>query len=103
MRISDGYIPMQAGPEIGVASTKAFTTSLTDQYLLALALGQLRGTLTPERQRSLVDDLAQLPNLAGQVLDHDSAYEALAGQFYKAHNFLYLGRGINFAVARKAR
>jgi glutamine---fructose-6-phosphate transaminase (isomerizing) len=52
-RISDGYIPMHAGPEIGVASTKAFTTSLTDQYLLALALGQLRCTLTPQRRASL--------------------------------------------------
>ncbi|MBE2221526.1 MAG: glutamine--fructose-6-phosphate transaminase (isomerizing) [Anaerolineae bacterium] len=100
-RISDGYIPMQAGPEIGVASTKAFTTSLTDQYLLALALGQLRHTLTPTRQRQLIDDLVQLPDLAGRVLDHDAAYEELANQFFKVHNFLYLGRGINFAVARE--
>ena len=61
MRISDGYIPMQAGPEIGVASTKAFTTSLIDQYLLACALGELRGTLSPQTLRQLVDDLAQLP------------------------------------------
>jgi len=100
-RISDGYIPMQAGPEIGVASTKAFTTSLTDQYLLALALGQLRNTITPERQRQLIDDLAQLPDLAGRVLDHDKAYEELANHFFKVHNFLYLGRGINFSVARE--
>ena len=100
-RISAGYIPMQAGPEIGVASTKAFTTSLTDQYLLALALGQLRGTLTAAAQRQHIADLAQLPDLAGRVLDHDEAYEALAAQFFKVHNFLYLGRGINFSVARE--
>ena len=100
-RISHGYIPMQAGPEIGVASTKAFTTSLVDQYLLACALGDLRGAVTPERMRQLVDDLAGLPNLAGQVLDHDAEYEALAGLFFKAKNFLYLGRGINYAVARE--
>ena len=100
-RISHGYIPMQAGPEIGVASTKAFTTSLVDQYMLACALGELRGTLSPERLRQLVDDLAQLPYLAGQVLEHDEEYEALAGLFFKAKNFLYLGRGINYAVARE--
>jgi glutamine---fructose-6-phosphate transaminase (isomerizing) len=100
-RISHGYIPMQAGPEIGVASTKAFTTSLVDQYLLACALGGLRGSLAPQRLRQLVDDLAGLPNLAGQVLDQDEAIEALAGLFFKAKNFLYLGRGINYAVARE--
>jgi glucosamine--fructose-6-phosphate aminotransferase (isomerizing) len=100
-RISDGYIPMQAGPEIGVASTKAFTTSLVDQYLLALALGQMRGTLSPVQLRRHVNDLAQLPDLAGRVLDHDSACEALAAEFFKVHNFLYLGRGINYAVARE--
>jgi glutamine---fructose-6-phosphate transaminase (isomerizing) len=100
-RISHGYIPMQAGPEIGVASTKAFTTSLVDQYLLACALGDLRGAVSAERLRQLIDDLAGLPNLAGQVLDHDAEYEALAALFFKAKNFLYLGRGINYAVARE--
>lgn len=100
-RISHGYIPMQAGPEIGVASTKAFTTSLVDQYLLACALGDLRGVIAPARMRQLVDDLAGLPNLAGQVLDQNEAIETLAGLFFKAKNFLYLGRGINYAVARE--
>ncbi len=100
-RISDGYIPMQAGPEIGVASTKAFTTSLTDQYLLACALGQLRGTLSPEKQKELVNDLAHLPDLTGRVLDHDEEWEELAQHFFKAKNFLYIGRGINYPVARE--
>ena len=98
-RISDGIIPMQAGPEIGVASTKAFTTSLVDQYLLACALGDLRGTVTSRRLRQLIDDLAHLPDLAGRVLDHDPEYEELASHFFKAQDFLFLGRGINYPVA----
>lgn len=99
MRIADGYIAMQAGPEIGVASTKAFTASIADQYLLACALGELRGTLSAARLRQLVDDLAHLPNLAGRVLDHDPQYQELASQFFKATDFLFLGRGINYPVA----
>ena len=99
MRVSDGSIAMQAGPEIGVASTKAFTTSIADQYMLAILLGELRGVLSPERRRQLVDDLATLPDLAGQVLDRDEEYEALAHQFSKAQDFLFLGRGINYPVA----
>jgi len=99
MRVSDGSIAMQAGPEIGVASTKAFTTSIADQYMLAILLGELRGVLSPERRRQLVDDLAHLPDLAGQVLDRDEEYEALAHQFSKAQDFLFLGRGINYPVA----
>jgi glutamine---fructose-6-phosphate transaminase (isomerizing) len=99
MRLADGSIAMQAGPEIGVASTKAFTTSIADQYMLAIHLGDLRGVLSPERRRQLVDDLAHLPDLAGQVLDRDEEYEALAHQFSKAQDFLFLGRGINYPVA----
>jgi glucosamine--fructose-6-phosphate aminotransferase (isomerizing) len=99
MRLSAGFIAMQAGPEIGVASTKAFTTSIVDQYLLACALGQLRGALSQRALRRLVDDLARLPDLAGRVLDHDAEYELLAGHFYKARNFLFLGRGINYPIA----
>ena len=101
MRISHGYVAMQAGPEIGVASTKAFTSSLVDQYLIACVLGQLRGTVSPTELRQLVDGLAQLPDLAGRVLDRDAEYEELANEFFKAKNFLYLGRGINYAVARE--
>ncbi len=99
MRISDGFISMQAGPEIGVASTKAFTTSIVDQYLLACALGELRGALSPAKLRQLVDDLAQLPDLAGRVLDHDAEYRELANEFFKAEDFLFLGRGINYPTA----
>jgi glucosamine--fructose-6-phosphate aminotransferase (isomerizing) len=99
MRISNGYIAMQSGPEIGVASTKAFVTSLVDLYLLASVLGEMRGVLADGRLRQLADDLAHLPDLAGRVLDHDAEYEALANHFFKASNFLFLGRGINYPVA----
>ncbi len=94
-RLAEGVIYMHAGPEIGVASTKAFTASLVDLYLLALYLGQVRGTLRPEP----MDPLLALPNLVGQVLDNDHLYEGLAALFFKREHFLYLGRGINYPIA----
>jgi glucosamine--fructose-6-phosphate aminotransferase (isomerizing) len=90
---------MQAGPEIGVASTKAFTVSIVDQFLMACYLGQLRGTVDKARLKTLVADLAHLPDLAGKVLDQDSAYQEIAGHFYTAKDFLFIGRGINYPVA----
>ena len=98
-RISEGVIYMQAGPEIGVASTKAFTASLVDQYLLALHLGRLRGLIDAARMKELVEDLAELPNLVGRVLGDSNDYDALAAEYFKRENFLYLGRGINYPVA----
>jgi glucosamine--fructose-6-phosphate aminotransferase (isomerizing) len=99
MRISDGYIPMQAGPEIGVASTKAFTTSLADQYMLACLLGHLRGILSEAQLQQRVADLSHLPHLAGQALDNDATYQELAHHFHKGNHFLFLGRGINYPIA----
>lgn len=99
MRIADGYIAMNAGPEIGVASTKAFTTSMVDQYLLALYLGQLRGTLNAAQRRQYVQDIARLPDLIGRTLEIDGQVEALAHHLYKFRDFLYLGRGINYPIA----
>jgi glucosamine--fructose-6-phosphate aminotransferase (isomerizing) len=99
MRLADGYITMQAGPEIGVASTKAFTASITDQYLLALYLSQQRGTLTPEQMLAHIEALAHLPVLVGQVLERETQVEALAAELYQYTNFLYLGRGINYPIA----
>jgi len=99
MRLSHGSIAMHAGPEICVASTKAFTTSLTDLYLLACALGELRGVLSPQRARQLADDVAHLPTLVGRALERDADYQALADRFHKAENFLFLGRGINYPIA----
>jgi glutamine---fructose-6-phosphate transaminase (isomerizing) len=100
-RASDSVIYMHTGPEIGVASTKAFTASLVDQYLLAVHLGILRRVLSPERARALLDDLAALPALAGQLLDPAGyrIYEDLAQTFFHHTDFLYLGRGINFPIA----
>jgi glucosamine--fructose-6-phosphate aminotransferase (isomerizing) len=98
-RVSDGHILMHAGPEIGVASTKAFTSSLVDLYLLGLYLGERRGVLTDERLRQGVDALGMLPDLVGRVLEHGDEYEELAYTFYDRDHFLYLGRGINYPIA----
>jgi glucosamine--fructose-6-phosphate aminotransferase (isomerizing) len=98
-RVSDGHILMHAGPEIGVASTKAFTSSLVDLYLLGLYLGERRGVLTGERLRQAVDALGMLPDLVGRVLEHGDEYEELAYTFYDREHFLYLGRGINYPIA----
>jgi glutamine---fructose-6-phosphate transaminase (isomerizing) len=99
MRIVDGYISMNAGPEIGVASTKAFTTSIVDQYLLALQLGKLRGTLSLQQRKQYIQDIARIPDLVGQVLEKDPQIHHLANEFYKFTDFLYLGRGINYPIA----
>jgi len=99
MRIADGFITMQAGPEIGVASTKAFTTSIVDQYLLALMLGQKRGLLDSAASRQHINALAHLPSLVSQVLDREPQIIDLAAELYQYTNFLYLGRGINYPIA----
>ncbi len=99
MRVADGFITMQAGPEIGVASTKAFTTSIVDQYLLALYLGQQRGVLSCGEAMQHVGDLARLPDLVSQVLEREEQVQELAAQLYQYTNFLYLGRGINYPIA----
>jgi glucosamine--fructose-6-phosphate aminotransferase (isomerizing) len=99
MRIADGSITMNAGPEIGVASTKAFTSSIADQYLLALYLGQLRGTLEEEQRRRYVRDIERLPDLVGRTLELWAKIEELAEKFVNYTNFLYLGRGINYPIA----
>ncbi len=99
MRIADGFIAMQAGPEIGVASTKAFTASLVDQYLLACTLAEMRGSQEAAALGRYVADLARLPSLAGSILDRDAEYQALANELYQYTNFLYLGRGVNYPVA----
>jgi len=67
--------------------------------MLAIILGQLRGTISEARKNRLIDDLALLPNLAGRVLERDDEYRDLANLFYKASNFLFIGRGINYPIA----
>jgi glucosamine--fructose-6-phosphate aminotransferase (isomerizing) len=99
-RVSDGYILMHPGPEIGVASIKAFTASLVDQLLLGAYLGQARGTLSAHESHALGLALAELPELAGRILeegDHD--YDTLAQEFHHREHFLFLGRGINYPIA----
>jgi glucosamine--fructose-6-phosphate aminotransferase (isomerizing) len=99
-RISDGAILMQAGPEIGVASTKAFTTTLTDLFMLGMYLGQLRGVLSEAESYELVTYLARLPELTGAVLaDGYNDYDKLANLYHNVEHFLFLGRGFNYPIA----
>jgi glucosamine--fructose-6-phosphate aminotransferase (isomerizing) len=98
-RVADGHISMHAGPEIGVASTKAFTSSLVDLYLLGCLLGELRGALAGEALRQAVADLARLPALAGATLEREPAVRALARELTATRHFLYLGRGPNVPIA----
>lgn len=99
MRVADGYISMQTGPEIGVASTKAFTAPLVDQYMLAILLADLRGTISTEKRKELVSDLRLLPELVGQCLDREPEVEKIAAALKDTRDMLYLGRGINMPIA----
>lgn len=99
MRVADGFISMQTGPEVGVASTKAFTAPLVNQYMLAILLADLRGTLDEETRKSLVSDLRLVPDLAGRVLDTEPNIEEVAHVLKDIRNCLYLGRGINMPIA----
>jgi glucosamine--fructose-6-phosphate aminotransferase (isomerizing) len=98
-RETEGTVYTHAGPEIGVASTKAFTSQLVALHLLALYLGQIRGTLTPEAARPQIESLMQLPLLLEQTLKCDALTEEIAKRFYQRSDFLYLGRGINYPIA----
>ncbi|MGA7242129.1 MAG: glutamine--fructose-6-phosphate transaminase (isomerizing) [Terracidiphilus sp.] len=99
-REAHGAIYTHAGPEIGVASTKAFTAQLTALFLLALKLGQLRGRLNTERSVELIEELSRIPAKIEEVLKSSSAKcEHLATSFSNARDFLYLGRGIHFPIA----
>ena len=99
-RETEGTVYTHAGPEIGVASTKAFTSQLVALYVLALYLGQVRGRLTPESSRRYVEALLQLPQILEQTLKDAAPHvERIAKQFYNRKDFLYLGRGINYPIA----
>lgn len=99
MRLADGSISMQTGPEIGVASTKAFTAPLVDLYLLAVLLADLRGVISAERRRELVQDLACIPDMVGRCLDRENEIIEVAKELKYTRNALYLGRGINMPIA----
>jgi glucosamine--fructose-6-phosphate aminotransferase (isomerizing) len=98
-READGVIYTHAGPEIGVASTKAFTTQLVALYLLALHLSRIKGTLSGDERQRHMDALARLPAVVEQALKADAEIEAIAGRFYQRSDFLYLGRGIHYPIA----
>jgi glucosamine--fructose-6-phosphate aminotransferase (isomerizing) len=98
-RESDGTVYTHAGPEIGVASTKAFTSQLVALYLLGLRLGQVRGALSAEASKPHVDALLQLPLLIEQTLKIAPEIAAIAARFHARADFLYLGRGINYPIA----
>jgi glucosamine--fructose-6-phosphate aminotransferase (isomerizing) len=98
-RESEGTVYTHAGPEIGVASTKAFTSQLVALYLLGLYLGQVRGRLSPSDARPHIDALLKLPQLLEQALKSSSGIEEVAARFHARTDFLYLGRGINYPIA----
>jgi glucosamine--fructose-6-phosphate aminotransferase (isomerizing) len=99
MRVADGSIGMQAGPEIGVASTKAYTAPLIDLYMLALLLADLRGVLDKGQKREFVHALRLIPDLVGKCLDRAKQVEEIAWHFKDVSHCLYLGRGINMPTA----
>jgi glucosamine--fructose-6-phosphate aminotransferase (isomerizing) len=98
-READGTILTHAGPEIGVASTKAFTSQMIALYLFALYLGGLRGHLTEEQSKFHAQQLAELPVKIEQLLNDSDSVEELSKELFRSTDFLYLGRGISFPVA----
>jgi glucosamine--fructose-6-phosphate aminotransferase (isomerizing) len=98
-READGTVYTHAGPEIGVASTKAFTSQLVALHLLAIHLAQVRNTLSDDRAVELLKGLEQLPVLIEEALQSDGVLEDLAKKLYQRRDFLYLGRGINYPIA----
>ncbi len=98
-REAQGVIYTHAGPEIGVASTKAFTAQLVALNLLSLYLGQTRGVLSPEEAKRHLVALTRVPAQLEGVLARDEEIEEIARQFFKASDFLFLGRGINYPIA----
>jgi glutamine---fructose-6-phosphate transaminase (isomerizing) len=98
-RKSHGVLYTHAGPEISVASTKAFTTQLTALYLLAVAFGRLNGKLKAADARKLLRDLMHLPNWIEQTLEVENDVKELARELMHSRDFLYLGRGINYPIA----
>src|SRR5437870_4698131 len=98
-RKSAGTIYTHAGPEIGVASTKAFTAQLTALYLFALYLAQLRGVMTAEQAKDAVQELTRIPGKLEHLLTHEEECEDLAKEYVRAQDFLFLGRRIHYPIA----
>ena len=98
-REASGTLMTHAGPEIGVASTKAFTSQLTALFILAMYLGQARETLTPEESSKLVQELIRIPGKLETILSQENAYDDLVKKLFRASDFLFLGRGVHFPIA----
>ena len=98
-REAQGTIYTHAGPEIGVASTKAFTGQLTALYIFAMYLAQVRGTMSGEQARAAMQELTRIPAKLETILTHDEACDDLAKRYQKVHDFLFLGRGIHYPIA----
>ena len=98
-REASGTIYTHAGPEIGVASTKAFTGQLTALYIFAMYLAQVRGTMSGEQARTAMLELTRIPGKLETILTHDEACDELAKRYQKVHDFLFLGRGIHYPIA----
>jgi glutamine---fructose-6-phosphate transaminase (isomerizing) len=98
-REAEGTIYTHAGPEIGVASTKAFTAQLTALYIFAMYLAQVRGVMSEEVARTAMLELTRIPGKLEQILSHDKACDELAKRYLKVHDFLFLGRGIHYPIA----
>lgn len=98
-RESNGTIYTHAGPEIGVASTKAFTAQLTALFLFAVYLGEIRGTISSEQAKKLLTELTLIPGKLEALLGGDDATEELAKLYHRAQDFLYLGRGVHYPIA----
>ncbi len=98
-READGVVYTHAGPEIGVASTKAFTAQLTALYVFGLFFGSLRGKLSPDDVKKRLADLVHVPTLVERCLEENENIERIAKSYFKANDFLYLGRGPNFPIA----
>ena len=98
-READGVVYTHAGPEIGVASTKAFTAQLAALYLFGLFFGALRGALSADDMKKMLADLVHVPTLVERCLEENEHVEQIAKRYFKANDFLYLGRGPNFPIA----
>jgi glutamine---fructose-6-phosphate transaminase (isomerizing) len=98
-REAQGTIYTHAGPEIGVASTKAFTGQLTALYIFAMYLAQVRGSMSAEQARAAMLELTRIPAKLETILTHDEACNDLAKRYQKVHDFLFLGRGIHYPIA----
>ena len=99
MRVADGCISMQVGPEIGVASTKAFTAPILDLYMIAVFLADLRGVIDEQRRLELVKDLLSVPSLVEKALETEKAIKEIASRYKDTKGALYIGRGVNMPIA----